>query len=133
MVWPQRMTMCPKMTQIFTDREVLGFFLEVGGTLLRRRNRFKHFYSTGACPGMHPRRHILTGNTNGGTRRALSLTVRTVVGLKSLLFSLIKMAFQSLCGLLPIQAITGKDATRDASVRGAASRGPTPPIRGPHA
>ena len=41
---------------------------------------------------------MFTGNTNGG---------------KSLLFSLVKAAFASLCGLLPIQAITGKDA--DAS------------------
>ena len=73
------------LSQIFTDREVLSYFMEVGGTWLRRRNRFKHFY-------------VFTGNTNGG---------------KSLLFSLVKAAFASLCGLLPIQAITGKDS--DAS------------------
>ena len=70
------------LTQTFTDREVLGFFLQLGGTLLRRRNRFKHFY-------------IFTGNANGG---------------KSLLFYMIKTAFASLSGVLPIQAITGKDA-----------------------
>ena len=39
------------LTQVFTETEVLQFFLEVGGTWLRRRNRFKHFY-------------IFTGNTN---------------------------------------------------------------------
>ena len=70
------------LTQVFTEKEVLHFFLEVGGTWLRRRNRFKHFY-------------VFTGNTNGG---------------KSLLFNLVKMAFNTLSGLLPIQAITGKDA-----------------------
>jgi phage/plasmid-associated DNA primase len=32
------------LTTIFPDRAVRAFFLEVGGTLLRRRNRFKHFY-----------------------------------------------------------------------------------------
>jgi hypothetical protein len=32
------------VTTIFPDRVVRSFFLEVGGTLLRRRNRFKHFY-----------------------------------------------------------------------------------------
>lgn len=73
------------LSQIFTDQQVLNFFLEVGGTWLRRRNRFKHFY-------------VFTGNTNGG---------------KSLLFSLVKMSFATLCGLLPIQALTGRDA--DAS------------------
>ena len=35
------------LTQVFTDREVLQFFLEVGATWMRRRNRFKHF-----CPGV---------------------------------------------------------------------------------
>ena len=74
------------LTQIFTDRVVLAFFLEMGGTWLRRRNRFKHFY-------------IFTGNTNGG---------------KSLLFSMVKMAFSTMCGLLPIQAITGKDTDASA-------------------
>jgi hypothetical protein len=73
------------LSQIFTDRVVLSFFLEMGGTCLRRRNRFKHLY-------------VFTGNTNGG---------------KSLLFSLVKLAFSTLCGLLPIQAVTGRDA--DAS------------------
>ena len=73
------------LSQIFTDREVLQFFLEVGGTWLRRRNRFKHFY-------------VFTGNTNGG---------------KSFLFNLVRLAFGNLLGNLPIQAITGKDS--DAS------------------
>lgn len=73
------------LTQVFTETEVLQFFLEVGGTWLRRRNRFKHFY-------------VFTGNTNGG---------------KSLLFNLVKLTFNTLSGLLPIQAITGKDS--DAS------------------
>ena len=73
------------LSQMFTDRDVLWYFLEVGGTWMRRRNRFKHFY-------------VFTGNANGG---------------KSLLFSLVKMAFATLSGLLPIQAITGKDS--DAS------------------
>ena len=41
------------LSQMFTDRDVLWYFLEVGGTWMRRRNRFKHFY-------------VFTGNANGG-------------------------------------------------------------------
>jgi hypothetical protein len=40
------------LSQIFTDREVLAFFLEIGGTWMRRRNRFKHFYAW-AAEGAH--------------------------------------------------------------------------------
>jgi phage/plasmid-associated DNA primase len=42
------------LTQVFTEEQVLRFFLEVGATWLRRRNRFKHFY-------------VFTGNTNDRT------------------------------------------------------------------
>ena len=45
------------LSQTFTDNEVLQFFLQLGGTLLRRRNRFKHFYvftgAWGTFGGLH--------------------------------------------------------------------------------
>ena len=41
---PESEEMERMLSQIFVDREVLSFFLEVGATWLRRRNRFKHFY-----------------------------------------------------------------------------------------
>ena len=41
---PESEEMERMLSQIFVDREVLGFFLEVGATWMRRRNRFKHFY-----------------------------------------------------------------------------------------
>lgn len=73
------------LTTIFPDRSVRDFFLDVGATMLRRRNRFKHFY-------------ILTGGTNGG---------------KSLLMSLMRSAFGNLAGQMPIEALTrrGTDAS----------------------
>lgn len=73
------------LTTIFPDRSVRDFFLDVGATMLRRRNRFKHFY-------------ILTGGTNGG---------------KSLLMSLMRSAFGNLAGQMPIEALTrrGNDAS----------------------
>lgn len=37
------------ITTIFPDRTVRDFFLDVGATFLRRRNRFKHFYILIGC------------------------------------------------------------------------------------
>lgn len=73
------------LTTIFPDRSVRGFFLDVGASLLRRRNRYKHFY-------------VMTGGTNGG---------------KSLLMSLLRSAFGSLAGQMPVEALTrrGTDAS----------------------
>ena len=85
------------LTTIFPDRVVRAFFLDVGGTLLRRRNRFKHFYIlTAWMPFSHAVNGIhWPGNTNGG---------------KSLLLSLMKQAFATLCGLLSILAITARES-----------------------
>lgn len=55
--------------------------LDVGASLLHKRNRYKHFY-------------ILTGNTNGG---------------KSLFMSLLKHAFGPLFGVMPLSALTGRN------------------------
>jgi hypothetical protein len=49
------------LSQIFTDREVLHFFLEMGGTWLRRRNRFKHFYVFTSCGPLSWRAHSRQG------------------------------------------------------------------------
>lgn len=68
------------LTTLFPDRELRQFILDFGATLLRKRNRFKHMY-------------IFTGNTNGG---------------KSLFMSLLNAAFDSLYGVLPVTALTGR-------------------------
>lgn len=68
------------LTTLFPDRSIRDFMLDVGASLLRKRNRHKHFY-------------ILTGNTNGG---------------KSLYLSLLKHAFGTLYGVLPLAALTGR-------------------------
>lgn len=69
------------LAQIFTDTSLLDFFLTFGASLLRRRNRFKHFY-------------IMTGGTNAG---------------KSQILNIIKQGLGTLCGTLPIQAITARE------------------------
>jgi hypothetical protein len=48
------------LSQTFPDRTVMEFFLTFGASLLRRRNRFKHFY-------------ILTGGTNAGKSQILNI------------------------------------------------------------
>lgn len=68
------------LTTLFPDRELRQFILDFGATLLRKRNRFKHMY-------------IFTGNTNGG---------------KSLFMSLLNAAFETLYGVLPVTALTGR-------------------------
>lgn len=69
------------LAQIFTDTSLVDFFLTFGASLLRRRNRFKHFY-------------IKTGGTNAG---------------KSQILNIIKQGLGTLCGTLPIQAITARE------------------------
>lgn len=70
------------LCRIFPDTTLRDFFLRVGASILRRRNRYKHFY-------------IFTGNTNGG---------------KSLLLSLLKQALGPLCGQMAIAALTSREA-----------------------
>ena len=71
---PAVMAMEAMLNTLFPDRSVRDFMLDVGASLLRKRNRYKHFY-------------ILTGNTNGG---------------KSLFMSILKHAFGPLFGVLPL-------------------------------
>lgn len=68
------------LTTIFPDRAIRDFYLDAAATVLRRRNRYKHFY-------------VMTGGTNGG---------------KSLLLSIMRAAFGNLAGQLPIEALTRK-------------------------
>lgn len=73
------------LTTMFPDRTVRDFIVTLGASLLRKRNRFKHFY-------------VLTGSTNGG---------------KSFFLSLLKRGLGPLYGVLPMAAITGR--TNDPS------------------
>lgn len=70
------------ITTIFPDYTVRGFFLEIIASLLRKRNRYKHFY-------------ILSGNTNGG---------------KSFLMQLLNAALGNLFCLIPVTAITARES-----------------------
>ena len=70
------------LTTIFPDSTLREFFLQVGASLLRKRNRYKHFY-------------VLSGNTNGG---------------KSFLMSIFKQAFGSLFTQMPVTAITCRES-----------------------
>lgn len=70
------------ITTIFPDYTVRAFFMEVMASLLRKRNRYKHFY-------------ILSGNTNGG---------------KSFLMQLLNAALGNLFCLIPVTAITARES-----------------------
>ena len=70
------------LTTVFPDTTLRDFFLQVAASLLRKRNRYKHFY-------------VLSGNTNGG---------------KSFLMSILKQAFGSLFTQLPVSAITCRES-----------------------
>ena len=92
------------LNTLFPDRTVRDFMLDVGASLLRKRNRYKHFY-------------VLTGNTNGG---------------KSLFMSLLKHAFGPLFGVLPLLGRGGGPTPTPLAPRRTHSRdaNPThPPIR----
>jgi hypothetical protein len=67
------------LTQIFTDRVVLSYFLEVGGTWLRRRNRFKHLYvMTGGRA--RPTRHRRVGRARWQHQRGQESPVQSGEG-----------------------------------------------------
>ena len=70
------------ITTIFPDFTIRSFFLEIIASLLRKRNRYKHFY-------------ILSGNTNGG---------------KSFLMQLLNAALGNLFCLIPVTAITARES-----------------------
>jgi hypothetical protein len=70
------------LTTTFADFAVRQFVLDVFASLLRKRNRYKHFY-------------ILTGNTNGG---------------KSFLLQILNSALGNLFCTIPVTAITARES-----------------------
>ena len=70
------------LTTTFPDSAVRAFVLEVFASLLRKRNRYKHFY-------------ILSGNTNGG---------------KSFLLQILNAALGNLFCTIPVTAITARES-----------------------
>lgn len=79
------------------DTVLRDYFLRIGASVLRRRNRYKHFYVFTVCglPASSARRPQVAGNTNGG---------------KSLLLSLLKQALGPLCGQMAISALTTRES-----------------------
>lgn len=83
------------------DSTVRNFILDLGASLLRKRNRFKHFYIFTGVQNVDVMSLVffvhtstfLPTNTNGG---------------KSLLLSLLNSALESNYGLLPLASLTGR-------------------------